>query len=376
MRAVVVGAGIAGLVAARQLGMAGWDVTLVEQASGPRRDGYMMDFFGPGVEAAARIGLFDRLAGVAYRVEAAQYVDVAGRVTCSIDYERFSRLAGGRVLSLLRPDLEQVALQSLADVPSDRVRVRYGHRYERHGELEPAELLIGADGIHSAIRADLFGPERHSLRPLGMRAAAFIVDEPELHERLRGRFVLTDSVDRTAGLYGLREDAIAAFLVYREDEALEGTPTRERLRAAFRGLGAAVDRVLELCPEHPYDDVVAQVVLPHWHRGNAVLIGDAAGAVSLLAGQGGSLALAGAALLGDLLGPVTAAEAVQPALGEFERRWRPVVEHAQASGRRAAASFLPRNRLQLLLRRWIVRGTRLPGIDRLVARQILRSIAK
>jgi len=56
MKAVVVGAGIAGLVAARQLGLAGWDVEVLEKSAAPRPDGYMMDFFGPGVEAADRIG--------------------------------------------------------------------------------------------------------------------------------------------------------------------------------------------------------------------------------------------------------------------------------------------------------------------------------
>ncbi|MFN3925655.1 MAG: FAD-dependent oxidoreductase, partial [Pseudarthrobacter sp.] len=44
MKAIVLGAGIAGLVAARQLGLAGWDVELVEKSPGPRPDGYMMDF--------------------------------------------------------------------------------------------------------------------------------------------------------------------------------------------------------------------------------------------------------------------------------------------------------------------------------------------
>jgi 2-polyprenyl-6-methoxyphenol hydroxylase-like FAD-dependent oxidoreductase len=126
MKAVIVGAGIAGLVAARQLGLAGWDVELLEKSAAPRPDGYMMDFFGPGVEAAERIGLYPRLTAVAYHVEAAEYVDPAGRPTSSIDYDQFARLAGGKVLSLLRPDMERAALAALDDVASGRVRVRYG----------------------------------------------------------------------------------------------------------------------------------------------------------------------------------------------------------------------------------------------------------
>lgn len=396
MKAVVVGAGIAGLVAARQLGVAGWDVEILEKSAAPRPDGYMMDFFGPGVEAAERIGLYPRLAAVAYHVEAAEYVDVDGRPTASLDFDRFARLAGGKVLSLLRPDMERAALDALDDVPAGRVLVRYGAPVSRAWEDDDggvrvavggqpertltADVLIGADGIHSSVRALMFGPEDEYLRPLGMRAAAFIVTDPALNARLRGRFVLTDSIGRLAGLYGLRSDEVAAFLVYRHAAGAAGPlrseAPRERLRREFAGLGNAVERLLELCPEHPYDDVVAQIVMPGWTHGRTVLVGDACGAVSLLAGQGGSLAIAGSALLGDVLGPVTEPGGISPALAGFERRWRPVVEEAQAAGRRAAASFLPANRTQRLLRRWIIRASRLPGIDRLVARQIVGRIAK
>ncbi|NKX52166.1 FAD-binding monooxygenase, partial [Arthrobacter deserti] len=348
----------------------------------------------PGVEAAERTGLYPRLAAAAYPVEAAEYVDAAGRRPASLDYGRFARLAGGKVLSLLRPDMERAALAALDDVPSGRVRVRYGEPVSRvwqdgggvragvDGSVDAApaaDVLVGADGIHSQVRAQVFGPEEDYLRPLGMRAAAFIVTEPLLNARFRNRFVLTGSVDRVAGLYSLRSDEVAAFLVYRDTAGPAGRPRaegpREGLRRESAGLGPAVDRLLELCPEHPYDDVVAQIVMPGWQRRRAVLVGDACGAVSLLAGQGGSLAIAGATLLGDVLGPVASAEGIAPALAEFERRWRPVVESAQAAGRRAAASFLPSNQARRLLRRWIIRAARLPGLDRLVARRIAGRIA-
>lgn len=392
MKAIVVGAGIAGVVAARQLGLAGWAVELLERSPGPRKDGYMMDFFGPGVEASERIGLYPRLAAASYRVEAAQYVTPEGRVTSSLSYRRFSDLAGGKVLSLLRPDLELAALDALRDVPDGRVTVHYGAGPLEVGALD-ADVVVGADGIHSEVRAQVFGPEPEFLRPLGMRAAAFIVTEPILSERFRNRFVLTDSIDRMAGLYSLRTDEVAAFLVYRDASGpgAEAGDARARLRERFAGLGPTVDRLLELCPEHPYDDVVAQIAMPHWQTsnfqisngrapdrrtGHVVLVGDACGAVSLLAGQGGSLAIAGAALLGDLLGPVRAPQEVPAALAAFEDRWRPFVLTAQASGRRAAASFLPRTRLQRLTRRWIVRASNLPVVNGLVARAIVSRIAK
>lgn len=394
MRAIVVGAGIAGLVTARQLGLAGWDVVVLERSDGPRTAGYMMDFFGPGVEASEQIGLYPRLAAVSYRVDAAEYVDTNALVMARIDYERFVRAAGGKALSLMRPDLERAAREALDDVPPGRVQIRYGSRLSRFwaaedgvgvdgddGTTSPltADVLIGADGIHSDVRAQLFGPEQTYLRPLGMRAAAFLVEATDLHAHVRNRFMLTDSIDRMAGLYGLRTGEVAAMLVYRDAGTLSGEErggTQDRLRQRFTGLGAAIDRLLALCPEDPYDDVVAQVVMPTWRHSRAVVVGDACGAVSLLAGQGGSLAVAGGALLGDILGPVSSPQGIDGALAEFERRWRPSVERAQASGRRAAASFLPANRRQRLRRRWIIRASGLPGIDRIVARQIVNRLAR
>lgn len=56
MKAVVCGAGIAGLALARQLSTRGWDVVVVEKAPGPRTQGYMIDFFGAGYDAAEAMG--------------------------------------------------------------------------------------------------------------------------------------------------------------------------------------------------------------------------------------------------------------------------------------------------------------------------------
>lgn len=169
-------------------------------------------------------------------------------------------------------------------------------------------------------------------------------------------------------------------MVYRDARGATGhlraESARQRLRREFAGLGDEVHRLLELCPEDPYDDVVAQILIPYWQRDRTVLVGDAYGAVSLLAGQGGPLGITGAALLGDLLGPLASPEGISSALTAFERRWRPVVEVAQAAGLRAASSFLSSNQAQLLLRRWIIRASHLPGIDRIVARQLVGRTAK
>ena len=109
---------------------------------------------------------------------------------------------------------------------------------------------------------------------------------------------------------------------------------------------------------------------PSYPLGTTVLLGDACQAVSLLAGQGASLAIAGAALLADLVGPCRDSVSELAALVEYERRWRPVVAEKQAVGRRAAGTFLPDTRRALLLRRVFLRAASVPGIDRLLARRL------
>src|SRR6185312_7612602 len=90
-------------------------------------------------------------------------------------------------------------------------------------------------------------------------------------------------------------------------------------------------------PHDIYYDVVAQTEMPHWHRDRVVLIGDAAYAVSLLAGQGASLAVAGAAALGDVL----AKGNIEAGLVRLETSLQPLVLEKQRAGRRTANSFVP-----------------------------------
>ena len=81
MKAIICGAGISGLSAAAFLARAGWDVVVAEQAEGPRPQGYMIDFFGPGWQAANTLGIVPRIRELGYRVERLEYVDTSGQRT-------------------------------------------------------------------------------------------------------------------------------------------------------------------------------------------------------------------------------------------------------------------------------------------------------
>ncbi len=106
---------------------------------------------------------------------------------------------------------------------------------------------------------------------------------------------------------------------------------------------------------------------PRWSKGRVVLVDDAAYAVSLLAGQGASLGIAGAWVLADQLGRT---DRIEQAFAAYERLWRPVAEEKQQVARSAARWFLPRSTAEQWLRRAMLRFIRLPRINRTAAAAI------
>ncbi len=312
MKVVICGAGIAGLTLANRISVLGGDVVLLERTSGPRSQGYMIDFFGPGYDAAEAMGLLPAIEAVAYPVDEVSLVDPNGHRRAGIPYELLRNATGGRLLTLMRPDLEKVLRDNLpADVDqrfgttpvgiadhSDRVRITL----DDGGELE-ADVLIGADGVHSTVRELVFGDESKFLRYLGFHTAAFLFDAPHVRDVTDGRIVLTDTAGRQMGFYALRDRCVAAFAVGRASDPALPDDVRAAIRDTYRDLGWLVPEALAECPpsKDVYYDQVAQIEMPSWSKGRVTLVGDACYAVSLLAGQGASLGVAGAYVLADAL---------------------------------------------------------------------------
>jgi 2-polyprenyl-6-methoxyphenol hydroxylase-like FAD-dependent oxidoreductase len=380
VKVVICGAGIAGLALAAQVSRLGGEVVVLERAPGARAQGYMIDFFGPGYDAAEAMGLLPAIREVAYHFDEASFIDERGRRRAGVVPQQF---AGGPLLSLMRPDLERVLREHL---PHD-VGVWFGTApvgvtdlgdgvvvtLDDGAEIR-ADLLVGADGVHSTIRGLVLGDESRFLRYLGMHIAAFVFDSPGIHAALSGKACLTDTVDRVMGFYGLRDGRVAGFAVHRSADAALPGDARTAVRAAYAGMGWVVPEALERCPpsSEVFYDQVAQVVIPRWHRGRVALVGDACYAVSVLAGQGASLAVAGGYVLAELL---ARARSVDAALADYQRVWRPVAEEKQKAGRAAAGWFLPSSAVGVHLRRLTLRLARLPLVDRFVNSRLIGTSA-
>lgn len=375
MKAIINGAGIAGLASAYFLGRKGWEVTILEKAPSRRTAGYMIDFFGSGYDAAEAGGLLPALQARHHQVGGVTYLDEMGRTRSSLDYDQFSASLGGRLMSLLRGDVEQTLFEA---VPTE-TDLRFGTSVAevRHldgrvelttttGEDLSADLLIGADGIHSHLRQLVFGPEEQYLRFLGFHTAAFIFEDKQIEATLAGRFLMLSVPKRQVGLYAIGGGQIAAFFAHASDNPNLPADPVAALRAAYGDLGWQVPRMLEALDGgmDVYYDVVAQIEMPHWTKGRTVLVGDAAYAVSLLAGQGASLAVGGAYMLGEAL----ARDPIEAALAAFERDLQPAVAAKQAAGRKTADWFVPPTAFHNTVRDVFLNAVRLPIISGLLGR--------
>ena len=135
----------------------------------------------------------------------------------------------------------------------------------------------------------------------------------------------------------------------------------------YGNLDWVVPAVLARCdPARLYFDAVSQIVVPHWNRGRVALVGDACQCVSLLAGQGASLAIAGASAMAVEI--AVAGSEAEAALGRYERRMKPLVDRSQEAGRSMARWFVPDDRVRLLLRDITLRLAGTPIVAALLKR--------
>jgi 2-polyprenyl-6-methoxyphenol hydroxylase-like FAD-dependent oxidoreductase len=122
-------------------------------------------------------------------------------------------------------------------------------------------------------------------------------------------------------------------------------------------------------------DAVAQIWLDQWYQDRIALVGDACPCLTLSAGQGASMGMAGAYVLAEEL--YKAGGDYEIAFPSYQQKLRPEIERRQKNARSLAGSFVPRNRFEITMTHFLLNAAFWPGFHTLFANQIgARSIIK
>ncbi|MFG1773502.1 FAD-dependent monooxygenase [Nocardia salmonicida] len=315
LHVLVSGGGIAGNAVALQSLRNGIRTTVVERAAVPRPGGQAVDLRGPSKEAAQRMGLMAGIAEYQLDERGMSYIDGDGEIYARMAMEDFDGQGAVAEIEITRGDLNQVLLDALATADNGRLDYRYGEWIDElvqddagvdvtfaSGSTERFDLVIGADGIHSATRRLVFGPEEKFSTNLGGYGAFFTMPKPADVEP--GWF----SMRLVPGaMLGIRPDAdpatAKAIITVRTevDPALRRDTDAQRalIAEAIGDAGWHAPAVLAAMDSTPdfYFDEIARVDVPELSIGRVTLIGDAGYCGSPLTGMGTAMAIVGAYVL-------------------------------------------------------------------------------
>ena len=340
----IVGAGMGGLAVAATLRRAGFtNVRVYEQASGFARIGAGIQMMPNSMKVLRGIGVEERLRRVAF----APYSHLnrvwdTGEVTSELSMPE--SLYGAPYLCMHRGDLHD-ALASV--VPRERIRVgkKLVGLAQASGEVtlafadgtqETADLVIGADGVHSTVREIILGHEK----PINKGRVAYRgVFSASL---MRGKDIGGSrtkwwGTDRHIVIYYTTAARSEIYFVTSLPEPLEWM-TREswsakgdvkELRAAYAGFHPDVRAVLQACPDCHKWAILEREPLERWSDGRIVLLGDACHPMTPYMAQGAATSIEDAAILARCLEAAKDGD-IEGALARYEAHRKPRTSRIQA----------------------------------------------
>ena len=320
MKAVVVGAGIAGLALASGLQRAGWDTVVLERStdSQPARAG--LSIFGNGFRALDALGLGPAVRAIC--ADTPPFTRSGIRKPNGQFVVTFAPPAYADLRAVDRTELHATLLATLAagtvqwgrrvtEVTDGAVKTDVGDK------ITGADLIVGADGIRSRVRAGL--PQDRPTRRSGYGVWRALTSRPVPIE-VGGE---TWGAGERFGLAPLRDGRVYWFGVVESAGNETGVEALDEIRARFgewhEPIAELIDATDPAAVHYTPSEELEGPLKSYVHR-NVVLIGDAAHAMSPNLGQGANQALEDAATLCALL---TRQRDLLGALQEYDRLRRP-----------------------------------------------------
>ncbi len=355
---LIAGASIAGPTLAFWLDRFGYEVTVVERASGPRKGGYAVDLRGPAMEVVERMGIVPRLTASHVNVEKVTFLDEAGTTAGIIRPQAVSGGVAGRDLEVPRTALMETILDAMGDgvkfiynelisaIEQDSSKVHVTFASGKEGDFD---LVFGADGVNSTTRKLTIDPAAECLKYLGYCYVGFSIpnDFDVWNENVSWNIpgkaaVLFSTSDRS------QANALLEFLTDNPpyDRMRSDDDVRALFKEQFAGYGWEVPKILALMDraDDLFYDGTTFVDLEKWSQGRVGLVGDAAYGPSFFTGQGGSLAMVGAYVLAvELL----KADDRATAFASYEATMRPFVATNRAMIEPLIAFLHPRTQAEI-----------------------------
>ena len=350
-KALIIGAGIAGPVTAIFLKRAGIDAQLFETWPYSTGIGGGLQIAPNGMHVLAEIGLADEMMHRGSIAEAFEFHSQSGARLGSIN-RNMARRFGQPAVNMRRTTLNEAivckAWSENVELAFEKRLVRIEDRadqpvvaYFADGSSAEGDFLIGADGVHSAVRNHVIpdGPKPFDTGLIGFGGflPRSVLDNTAIGQRVETTFGQSGffgygfcSSDPDDGVmwwstqpsHGI--DA-ATFRAMSQDEL------KRHLRNFHAGWHDPIPRLLDAAENIVVTATLDVASLPTWSRQRTLLIGDAAHATSPHAGQGASLALEDAMRLGRLM---QKGDELGATFAAFEAERRPRTERVVALARR------------------------------------------
>ncbi|MBL6429591.1 MAG: FAD-dependent monooxygenase [Maritimibacter sp.] len=337
----IVGAGIGGLAAACALAMRGARVTVLEQADAVREVGAGIQVSPNGLSVLDALGVGDEVRARCPRSKAVHLLDgLTGRSVIRMDLERLRPDQDFRLVH--RADLIDILLTRatglgvVVETGKAVTAATIGHddvTLTVNGVDRDLPFVIGADGLHSVLRPVLTGKrEPFFTGQVAWRALVPATGDEPMEARVfmgPGRHMVT---------YPLRDGSLINIVAVEErdgwaDEGWHHPDDPDNLRRAFAMFADVPGALLARAETVNIWGLFRHPVANQWHKGPAVILGDAAHPTLPFMAQGAVMALEDAWVLADSLAVAGLDEG--PALYQARRRHRAenVIEAANGNAR-------------------------------------------
>lgn len=349
IKILVVGTGIAGPSVCYWLKRFGFTPMLIEKSASIRTGGQALDVRGVATDLTRKMGVYDKICDLRTQIKCGRYLDSNGKVLSEEQGERFGFRQDDEV-EIVRGDLVEILMQAIPDVNcrfnktiagmeqnENEVAVKY-----KDGETEKYDLVIGADGIYSAVRRMIFAASDYQLNTLGSYLCTYTIPN---YLALDHTEDLYEAQNKLVTVNSDRDPSIARVgFMFRSSHILNDirdiNEQQQFLRDTYADFGWETNKLLDFmssCDDF-YFDAITQIKMNKWTKGRVALMGDAGYCASPLSGQGNNLAMIGAYILAGEL--KAAGGDYHHAFQRYNELMRPFVEKNQEFGEWVSKFYL------------------------------------